>query len=145
MSRGSPTGKTAPPSATLRLAITSMQCGISVPPISMNREPPGRALRRDTTLAPHVAGRRTLMKAMALIGIGLLLSGCDTMNGLGMDMQRAGANLSSRATASQYDSYQQARSGDQYYSRDEVLGYPQERPSDYPQGYVFSPPVTRPY
>ena len=32
----------------------------------------------------------------------VVLAGCDTMSGLGMDMQRAGSDLSTKATESKY-------------------------------------------
>jgi predicted small secreted protein len=34
----------------------------------------------------------------------IVLAGCDTMAGLGQDMQRAGSNLTSKATESKYNS-----------------------------------------
>ena len=40
------------------------------------------------------------MKIVIMIGI-LALVGCNTMNGLGQDMQRAGSNLSDKATPHQ--------------------------------------------
>ena len=37
-----------------------------------------------------------------LLVLCLLIGGCDTMTGLGMDMERAGANLSAKATEAKF-------------------------------------------